>query len=372
MKKIISGIIFTVLCSCLVPVTGLPCTTFVLDNSGQPVYGKNTDGANEWAAYVIVNKRGVAKTSAPIAQEPDAKHISWISRFGSATFNVFAREWPPDGINEAGLFIASVMGEGKGIDEYPEPDSRTPMSGLSWIQYSLDNFSTVNEVIASFLRIRPAKPLDENNSIASHWLVSDSRGNCASIEFRGGQMVCHTGWTMPVHVLANSTYDDSIDFYRWFQIQNLISPISIPADYRPSLLRFAVAGDRVKKYRPHRSGPAVDYAFQILEDVEIDPPDNSALWSIVYNSANKRIHFRSWNNDQIRWLDFSALDFSCTTPVKVLDISADLSGDVTDSLVDYTKEIDLEMLEFWELYTGLPDAAIDYISSYPDTTVCTE
>ena len=43
MKKIISGIIFTVLCICLVPVTGLPCTTFVLDNNGQPVYGKNAD-----------------------------------------------------------------------------------------------------------------------------------------------------------------------------------------------------------------------------------------------------------------------------------------------------------------------------------------
>ena len=83
---------------------------------------------------------------------------------------------------------------------------------------------------------------------------------------------------------------------------------------------------------------------------------------------HKRMHFCSWNNDQIRWFDLSKIDFSCTTPVKVLDISADLSGDVSNSFVDYTKEIDLEMLNSW----GLPQQAIDDISSYPDRTVCTE
>ena len=124
----------------------------------------------------------------------------------------------------------------------------------------------------------------------------------------------------------------------------------------------------VKKYRPQSSGPAVDYAFQILQDVEMNPTHHSALWSAVYDSVNKQIHFRSWNNDQIRSIDLSAFDYSCTTPVKVLDVSADLSGDVTNSFVDYTKEIDLEMLNA----LGLSQAAIDYLSSYPDTTVCTE
>jgi penicillin V acylase-like amidase (Ntn superfamily) len=132
--------------------------------------------------------------------------------------------------------------------------------------------------------------------------------------------------------------------------------------------RFAFAADRAKRYRPWRSGPAVDYAFQILQDVEINPTYHTAVWSAVYDSANKQIHFRSWNNDQIRLIDLSALDFSCTTPVKVLDVSADLSGDVTDSLVDYTKEIDIEMLNTWEV----SQASINYHFSYLDTMVCTE
>ena len=325
MKKIISVIIFTVLCICLVPVTGLPSTAFVLDNNGQPVYGKNMDYAR-MPGYVIVNKQGVAKTSANVTQEPAANHISWTSQFGSVTFNLVAREWPHDGINEAGLFISTMNGEGSAKDAFPEPDSRAPLVPLQWVQYQLDNFSTVDEVIASFQSIRIPRPPANSPVQGLHWLVGDSKGKCASIEFLNGKMVCHTGWTMPVKVLANSTYNQSIAYFRWFRFRNLFSPIPIPEDNRPSLLRFAVAGDRVKKYRPQRSGPAVDYAFQILQDVEISPNDYASAWGVVYDSSNKRILFRSWNNDQIRSIDLSALDFSCTTPVKVLDVTADLSG----------------------------------------------
>jgi choloylglycine hydrolase len=342
----------------------------MLDNSGQPVYGKNMDWAPPIPGYVIVNKRGVAKTSFYLALEPDANSISWISQFGSVTFTHYAREMPFEGINEAGLFISTMAGEGLEKDAYPEPDSRTPLLTLQWIQYQLDNFSTVAEVIAGFQSIRIYKPPENPRSPGpAHWFVSDSTGKCASIEFIKGEMVCRTGWTMPVKVLANSTYDHSIAYFWQQRLENFFSPIPISEDdIRTSLDRFALAADRVKRYRPWRSGPAVDYAFQILQDVEMSAIFPTAVWSAVYDSANKQIHFSSWNNDQIRLIDLSALDFSCTTPVKVLDVSADLSGDVTDSLVDHTKEIDIEMLNSW----GLSQAAIDYLSSYPDTTVCTE
>lgn len=369
MKKIISVIVFTVLCICLVPVTGLPCTTFVLDNNGQPVYGKNADWLPPIPSFVIVNKRGVAKTSATVAAEPYAIPISWTSRYGSVTFNFFAREWPFEGINEAGLFISAQGGEGFAHDEYPEIDSRPPLNQLQMVQYNLDNASTVAEVISNFQSIRVARPPENSMMpLATHWLVGDSRGKCACIEFIDGKMVCHTGWTMPVKALAGSTYDHSIAYFRWFRLINIFFPIAIPEDKTNPLLRFAVAADMVKKYRSQSSGPAVDYAFQILQDVEMNPATHTALWSAVYDSANKQIHFRSWNYDQIRWFDLSAFDYSCTTPVKVLDVSADLSGDVTNSFVDYTKEIDIEMLNSW----GLSQAAIDYMASYPDTTVCTE
>ena len=360
MKKYLSSIVFIIICICLVPAAGLSCTTFVLDNNGQPVYGKNMDWHTHLlSSFVIVNKQGVAKISALQPQEPNAKTIRWTSKFGSVTFNFFAREFPFEGINEAGLFV-STMGLYNDT-EYPPSDSRPSISGFQWVQYQLDNFSTVDEVIASDQNIRI------QDSHGEHYLVSDSKGNCASIELVDGKMVCHTGATMPYKVLTNSTYDQSVDFLKWFSGYGGFFPIFHPVFYRSPLLIFAIATDKVQKYSPQDSGDAVDYSFQILQDVEMVPIQKSAMWSSVYDIANKQIFFRSWNNLRIRSFNLSAFDFSCVTPVKVLDVNADLSGDVTNNFVDYTKEIDLEMLKHW----NLTDAAIDYLSTYPDTTVCT-
>jgi choloylglycine hydrolase len=210
MKKLILSTLFSVLCICLVPVTGRSaCTTFVLDNNGQPVYGKNAD-SEQIPSFVIVNKRGVAKTSMPFPKlEPDAPQISWTSKFGSVTLAYYGREMPFEGINEAGLFVSSV---GMNDTEYPPPDSRTPLNGLQWVQYQLDNFCTVDEVIASDTSVR----IQGQGSGGGHYLVSDNKGNCASIEFLGGKMVCHTGAAMPYKVLTNSTYDQSVAFLKWF------------------------------------------------------------------------------------------------------------------------------------------------------------
>jgi choloylglycine hydrolase len=247
MKKHLSRIFFIIICICLAPVTGLACTTFMLDDSGQPVYGKNTDLKDE-PAYVIVNKRGVAKTSALIAQEPDAEPISWTSRFGSVTFNYLAREWPLDGINEAGLFIVLLSNFVLSQNACPEPDSRPPIAPLQVVQYQLDNFSTVGEVIASFQSIRiPSPPEDSEKKSSFHFLVGDSRGNCASIEFIRGEMVCHTGQTMPVKVLANDTYDLSIAFLGLFRGFGGFLPIPHPTNFRFSLPRFVIAADMVQK-----------------------------------------------------------------------------------------------------------------------------
>ena len=367
MKKMTVAI-FIITCMCFVPVTGLACTAFMLDNNNQPVYGKNTD-AQHTPCFVMVNKRGVAKTSIPIPQEPDAEQISWTSRFGSVTFTFIAREMPCDGINEAGLFISNLGNLVLQQTAYPKPDSRTPISASQLVQYLLDNFSTVDEVVASFQSIRIPRPAKNAPlALAYHYMVGDSSGNCASIEFIGGKIVCHTNETMPVKVLANSPYDLSAAVLKLFQGFGGFFPIPHPESSRPSLIRFAIAVDMVQKYNPQSSGPAVDYAFQILQDVEASPNKVPSLWSIVYDSAHKRILFHPWNNDQIRWLDLSALDFSCTTPVKVLDILSEYSGDVSNSLVDYTKEIDLEMLTF----LGAQKELIAFITSYPDTMVCTE
>ena len=282
MKKLVS-LIF--LCICLLHAQALPCTTFLLDNNGQPIYGKNMD-FQPMAAYVLINKRGVAKTTVPTDTDPVA---TWTSKYGSITFNWLARELPFEGINEAGLFV-SAMGGGD-ISELPEPDSRPAMSPDQWIQYQLDNFSTVDEVIAGDKIIRIEKPV-------FHFMVCDSQGNCAVIEFPKGKQVCHIGETLPFKVDTNTTYDQSLEVLSHFlgfggylpiPRGNLLMNLSfyLSKDTN-SFLRFVRAADMLQKYDPQTSGPAVDYAFDTLEYVAM--MGGRSMWRTVYDIGNNTIY----------------------------------------------------------------------------------
>lgn len=364
-------VIFIILCLCLVPTTGLPCTAFVLDNSTSPVVGKNFDWS-EGVGLVMVNKRGVSKVAMDNPRKPDAKLATWTSQFGSITFSWFSREMPWGGMNEAGLVIEGLgMSEGK----FPEPDSRVAMNLFQWIQYQLDNFSTVEEVIASDTNIRIFQ-----RQTTAHYLVSDREGNCASIEFIDGKMVCHTGENMPVHVLTNSTYDKTLSFLSLFQGFGGFLPIPLSSSMIKlfiiptinSLPRFVCAADMVQQFGPQTSEPAVDYAFNILSSVAQPKRSFMSLtrWSIVYDVHNSRIYFRTDTHNKIRQINFSAFDFSCTKPVKVLNINDDLSGDVTSNFVDYTDTMNRELLKAANL--NITDAEQDNFEKYIESLFCTE
>lgn len=374
MKKQLSSILFIIICICLAPNTGLACTAFVLDNGTSPVIGFNFDyGAG--AGLVMVNKRGFSKVAVPNPNEPDAKLATWTSKFGSVTFNYVSREFPGLGMNEAGLVIEALMlKEGK----YPESDSRAILYGpTQWVQYQLDNFSTVEEVIASDKNVRISKI--QSGGIPDHFLVSDATGNCASIEFIDGKMVCHTGDTMPAKVLTNSLYDKSVKFFKLFDgfggsLPIRLSSILIKCFRNPfnnAIPRFVCAADMVKNFGAQTSEPAVDYAFDILSSV-VEPTHSygPTQWSIVNDVHNGRIYFRTHTNNKIRQIDFNAFDFSCTTPVKVLNLNDDLSGDVTNNFVDYTDQMNRDLLK--SSIPTITDAALDAFEKYFEDMVCND
>jgi choloylglycine hydrolase len=367
MKNLITLLIVSLLF--IVPKIAYPCSTFCLDKGEHLVFGKNLDWIQD-NGFVFINKRGVLKT-AMLALNVD-NLATWTSKYGSITFNQIGCDWPFGGVNEAGLVVEMMA-----VDraKYPVPDERPIINGLQWIQYQLDNFSRIEQVIASdsqlrILGIKNPPP----GSLMAHFLVCDKTGNCASIEFINGKLVYHTKETMPVKVLTNSTYTDSMEFLHEDQNGNL--PIG-QGNYS-SLFRFAKAAKMLKAYKPKASPSAVDYSFDILSSIK--PPNGMAdmlgkpiytQWSIVYDIKNLKVYFRTWGNEQIRYFDLSSFDFSCKTPIKVLDIQADLSGDVTKKFIDYTQQINRKLLGNTPLL-NLPEDVLDKLSKYPETTICAE
>lgn len=356
MKNRTIFLVFCVLFHCLLPQTILPCTTFCFNRGDHPVVGKNYDWGVE-DGLVIINKRGVSKTA--MSSNADfGQSANWTSKYGSITFNQYGRETPMGGMNEAGLVVELMMLRGT---EYPAPDSRPMISNLQWIQYQFDNFNNVEEVISSDSQVR----IHPRGS-GLHYLVCDKTGNCASIEFIGGKLVYHTKETMPVKVLTNDTYAECIEFLK----QGKLPVLGLGR----SVERFIRAATMVKDYDPKGSSSAVDYAFDILKNVR-QSVGKPTQWSIVYDMQNLRVHFRTLTNQEIRYIDFKSFDLSCATPVKVLDINADLSGDVTYSFIDYTQQINRSLIRnaFKKTYhlMFVPDDVIDSRSRYPESTICT-
>jgi len=292
--------------------TGL-CTSFCLDNGDYCIFGTNQDNTLEMG-LLFVNKRHVQKTTWDPNTSGEFTH--WNSRYGSVTVNFVGYQMAWAGMNEAGLMISTMsLPETHG----PTPDERPPFETPFWMQYQLDNHITVDQVIASDAEIRPAE------SAVDHYLVCDRMGACATLEFIEGKLVYHTSESLPVKVLTNTTYDDSVSAWEESQLGR-----SHPEDN--SLWRFITAANRVGAFEPSSSDEAVAYAFDTLAAVS----RQDTVWSFVFDPANLRVYFRTNHNPRIRYLDLSTLDFSCSTPVRLLDIHADVSGNISDELVAYT------------------------------------
>lgn len=239
----------------------------MIRDGGELVLGKSLD----WiagAGLVIVNKRGLAKEGLSKPGEPAGQ---WVSKCGSITFNQVGRELPYGGMYEAGLVVEQMM-----LEEtvYPEPDERASIGECQWIQFKLDNFATVAEVIESdsLVRISPA-------STRLHFLVLDACGNAATIEFLGGEMVYHSGDDLPVKTLANSTYSESLRCLRKgagpggnVSLQHLLDAAAV-------IDEFGNSEDR----------DIVGYSFGVLDRVS---QGRFTKWSIIYDISDMRIYFK--------------------------------------------------------------------------------
>jgi choloylglycine hydrolase len=332
------------------------CSTFRLERGDTLLFGKNYDW-NVDAGLVIVNKRGVAKTSLPTGT---GEQLSWVSRYGSVTFNQYGREMPMGGMNEAGLVIELMW-----LDEteYPAPDQRPAVGNLQWIQYQLDLHRSADQVIASDADVR----ITRGGAARVHYLVADADGHVAAIDFLDGAMKAYTGDDLPVTALTNSSYASSC---ATADAMRRDGGASWPPRGAGSHARFARLMHATGSAGAAGTTP-VDEAFGILEDVS---QGSMTKWSIVYDQTARTVTYRSRRASERKRLAFADLDFDCASPVRVFDVNANAAGDIAPLLIDYTTELNRgliqESFEQTSFLAGAPEAAIDGLAHYPEELVC--
>jgi choloylglycine hydrolase len=343
-----------IIISLVLSLPGYACTTFVIGEPDNQLFGRSYDfDFND--GYIMVNKRGFNKKAYPATTtDEQGQPAAWSSKYGSVTFNQFGRDFPQGGMNEAGLIIETMSLTNT---RNPQPDDRPYVRSANlWRQYILDTCASVAEVLDSDSKIRIS--YDASKGIGAHFLVLDREGATAVIEFLDGKMVVYSGDSLPIRALTNDTYEDSITHWK-----NKSAPAS---DRFNSIQRFVTAANMTRDYRATKPYSGMDYTFDILAAVALP----QTRWNIVYDNRNMKIDFRTDGNPKMRSIDVNRFDFSCKTPVKVLDVNAELAGDVTGAFVDYTPDININLTKtsFTKLESRIkvPPQVVELLGKYPE------
>lgn len=289
------------------------CLTFCLQHEKNIVYGRNFDWKVDTGA-VFINRRNVRKKAIVF---PPEKAVSWVSKYGSVTFNQFSKEVPIGGMNDEGLVIESLVSKAK----HPRANKSKAINELQWIQYHLDTCRTVDEVVQSARSIRISR-----YAVDLHYFVGDHSGQSAVIEFIGGKMVHKSAGSLPIKVLANTNYDHAL--------KTMVPQKGLDNSAKSrKASRFGRAARMIEKYNGRKK--PVEYAFDILDEVS---QGDSTKWQVVYDIPNRRIFFRTLRKHKTKMIELSHFHFEHAKESLILDVNTNGEGSMQEQFKEYTEE----------------------------------
>ena len=291
--------------------TAIACTSFLVQDGKRPIMGKSYDW-DVGNGMVVINQRGRKKIGLAVGETD--RPPTWTAQYGSVTFNQYGREFPVGGMNEAGLAVEVLWHFSA---EYPGPDKRPSLNELQWIQFQLDNYASVKEMIAHADAIRIAGVYAK-----VHYMAVDQQNHSAVFSYIDGKLVVNED----VLVITNTTFSISRSYLGKFT--GFGGDLSIPLGKKGSLDRFVIARSMLTAGAQTDAVSApISFAFSILDAVKT--PDYTQ-WQIVYDLANREIHFRTAVDKRIRLIRMAAFNFSCAE--HVLGFPIDSKKHVFDNL----------------------------------------
>ncbi len=283
-KKVYLIILISILSSKLV----YPCSAIVLKSGGQILLAKNFD----WTyrdGIVVKNLRGTTKTAYfTHSGEP----AIWTSKYGSVTFNQNGKEMPYGGMNEKGLVVEMLW---LSLTQYNITAEKEYVNELEWIQYQLDHYKTVQEVMDHVyeLKIFPIKG-------KIHYILTDTTGESVIIEYLNGQPIAYRNEANVCQAITNNSVLQSEPYRN--QVKGIRKKNTAPT-YRYYLLEQEIASMQ------DPSNISETYAFDVLKEVTIPKGDFKTVWSIVYNVTEKSVSFFTDTHKEIKTIHLVALDW---------------------------------------------------------------
>jgi len=323
--------LFIVITFCFFVVPAFACTSIHFKLGNSLVAARNMDWFTS-KGFVVINPRAERRVSYDgIHKRPC---MAWITKYGSVTFDVGNQHVSgQEGMNEKGL-VASVLWLSK--TQYPVKDQRPVVPAGYWVQYILDNFKSVNEVIAHMPKIRIVLMRDHKYLIRQHVTLFDVSGNMAVLEYLHGNLVISQGDPLAMPILTNDPYLDSLHYLA--QYQGFGGQQALPKGY-DSMSRYIKAAYFFKKMNHSiKNSTLIKKAFSFLQYVSqpryiklqknAEPNDDPTQWSVVSDLKHKIIYFKSIHNPRVREIKFNEINFSRHQSIKILKIDKKGSGNV--------------------------------------------
>ena len=254
-----------------------------------------------------------------------ANPARWAANYGSVAVveHKHGLAVATDGVNEAGLGAHLLYLKETGYQ--PRNVKRPGVSIFLWIQYYLDNFKDVNEVIDNISRVQiVSTSFGEFKELPLHVAIEDASGDSAIIEFIGGKLTVHHGDAYGV-MTNDPPYDQ--------QLENLTrysgfggTEKNLPGGIQP-LDRFVRAAYFLAHLpKPKDSVVAAAYVMGIAENVSVPfgAPYSGVSgtyptwWRTVIDYESKLYYFDSTLSPNRFWMDYGTLNFE-PGPARRLD-----------------------------------------------------
>lgn len=302
---------------------------------GQTVTGRTMDwfeadlGTNIW-----LFPRGVAQTSGT------EKPVVWKSKYGSLSTTIYDAI-TTDGMNEMGL-VANLLYLPE--SKYPPAsaaDTRRTLPNSAWVQYVLDNYTTVAEAVAdlkneTFRLVAVKAPTGEPGTV--HLSISDASGDSAIFEYLDGKLVVHH--SRQYQVMTNSpTFDQQLALNAYWK--PLGGTTVLPGTNRASdrFIRASYYINEATQSADPRT--AVAAVFSVMRNVSVpigikipgQPNIADTLWLTVADHKNKVYYYQDTKSPSIVWADIKKLDFAEGSGVRKLQLAGnpDVAGNQTGS-----------------------------------------
>jgi choloylglycine hydrolase len=362
-NKIVFSLLLTVLLLLSSPLLKA-CTDFLIKSNDEAVVnGRSLEFAIDLDSKITVHPRGEARMS---AAPNNSQGVTWTSQYGYIAVTAFDLDCAFDGMNEKGLSVGALWLPGSQYEDVTAANYDKALSVAEVANWMLSNFGSVDEVEQALNSVQIwGEEIPQMGSVPPlHFAIHDADGNSLVLELLNGEKRVHKN---RIGVLTNAPQFEwhVLNLGNYLNLKaisanpvnlngTVLSPpgqgsglLGIPGDWMPPSRFVRVTAFKEFATKPEDAASAVSLAFHLLNTVDIPFGANGThdqntvafdytQWVVVKDLKNLQFYLRTYDDLNIRSIDFTKMDLETGTAVKSIPIEKLSSKpiDVSDQFIN--------------------------------------